>query len=226
MADLFADCCTLSNYLSIRTTSIDLNLTVTFPSTRSTPGIISGTAKHSLVAAKSIDHVVFDTSFLKINKIFSGTNPLKYTLAERKEPYGSALTVQLAKELKKEETTEVSIEYETTDACTAVQWLNPEQTFGGKYPFMYCTSTLPVVLTERFSQCEAIHARSMLPCQDTPSVKAPYKAAIRSPLRVLTSAQQISKTPHDDGTTTYYSNQPVPIPSYLITICAGGLSPQ
>src|ERR1700685_2676509 len=77
---------------------------------------------------------------------------------------------------------------------------------------------------DRFSQCEAIHARSMLPCQDTPSVKAPYKAAIRSPLRVLTSAQQISKTPHDDGTTTYYSNQPVPMPSYLITICAGGRS--
>jgi leukotriene-A4 hydrolase len=46
------------------------------------------------------------------------------------------LIVQLAKVLKKEETTEVSIEYETTDSCTAVQWLNPEQTFGGKYPFM------------------------------------------------------------------------------------------
>jgi len=39
--------------------------------------------------------------------------------------------------LTKEETTEVTIEYETTEACTAVQWLNPEQTFGGEYPFMY-----------------------------------------------------------------------------------------
>ena len=88
------------------------------------------------MAADSVDHVVFDTSFLKINKIVSGTSLLKYTLAERKEPYGSALIVQLAKVLKKEETTEVSIEYETTDSCTAVQWLNPEQTFGGKHPFM------------------------------------------------------------------------------------------
>ena len=139
MTDSSADCCTLSNYLSIRTTAIDLTLTITFPCTPSTPGIISGTAKHSLQAAESVDHVIFDTSFLKINKIFSGTSPLEYTLAERKEPYGSALTVQLAKELNKEETTEVSIEYETTDACTAVQWLNPEQTFGGNYPFMYCT---------------------------------------------------------------------------------------
>lgn len=74
----------------------------------------------------------------------------------------------------------------------------------------------------RFSQCEAIHARSMLPCQDTPSVKATFKAAIRSPLRVLTSGRQMSSQTHDDGTTTYFSSQPVPIPSYLITIAAGG----
>ena len=131
------DCCTLSNYFSIRTTSIDLDLTITFPSAPSTPGIISGVAKHSLVAEEPIDHVVLDTSFLKINKIFSGASPLKYTLASRKEPYGSALTIHLLKELKKDETTEISVEYETTEACTAVQWLTAEQTFGGKYPFMY-----------------------------------------------------------------------------------------
>jgi leukotriene-A4 hydrolase len=114
-------------------------LTITFPSTASTPGIISGVAKHSFVAEEPIDHVILDTSFLKINKIFSGTSPLKYTLANRKEPYGSALTIQLPKELKKDETTEISVEYETTEACTAVQWLTAEQTFGGKYPFM-CVS--------------------------------------------------------------------------------------
>lgn len=55
-------------------------------------------------------------------------------------------------------------------------------------------------------------------------MKAPYKAAIRSPLRVLTSGRQISLQMHDDKTTTYYSSQPVPIPSYLITIAAGGIS--
>ncbi len=62
----------------------------------------------------------------------------------------------------------------------------------------------------------------MLPCQDTPSVKATYSATVTSPLRVLTSGRQISSKSNSDGTKTYSSVQPVPIPSYLITLAAGG----
>jgi len=131
------DCCTLSNYLAIRTTAIDLDWTVTFPTKPSTPGTISGTAKHTLLAVDTVDRVIFDTSHLKIHKIVAGKDQLKYTLAHRTEPYGSALTIHFPKKLEKDETTEVTIDYETTDSCTAVQWLIPEQTFGGKYPFMY-----------------------------------------------------------------------------------------
>jgi leukotriene-A4 hydrolase len=131
----------LSNYLAIRTTNIDLDLSITFPGTASTPGTIAGTAKHSLVAIEPTEHVVFDTSFIHIKNVTSSDGPLKYTLADRKEPYGSALTIHFPKQLTKGETADVSIEYETTDACTAVQWLNPEQTFGGKYPFMLVFSS-------------------------------------------------------------------------------------
>lgn len=89
---------------------------------------------------------------------------------------------------------------------------------------LLCISVLEMGVDFRFSQCQAIHARSMLPCQDTPSVKAPWKAQIRSPLRVLTSGQQLSSHIHSDNTTTYTSSQPVPVPSYLITLAAGGTS--
>src|SRR6202021_1526766 len=97
-----------------------------------------------LVAKESIDHVIFDTSFLRIHDIYSGVTQLKYTLQERKEPFGAALRIQFPRQLEKNEVTDVSIQYEATDACTAVQWLNPEQTFGGKYPFMYSPSVLSV----------------------------------------------------------------------------------
>jgi hypothetical protein len=46
------------------------------------------------------------------------------------------IPIQLPKNMQVAERIDVSIEYETTDKCTAVQQLNPEQTFGGKYSFM------------------------------------------------------------------------------------------
>ena len=88
------------------------------------------------MAEEPVDHVVFDTSFLAIKRTFSGSTTLEFSLAKRSEPYGSALTIQLPEALDKEETTEVSVEYETTEQCTAIQWLNPEQTVGRKLPFL------------------------------------------------------------------------------------------
>jgi aminopeptidase N len=44
------------------------------------------------------------------------------------------------------------VEYETTEACSAAQWLTPEQTVGKKFAYL-------------FTQCQAIHARSLVPCQ-------------------------------------------------------------
>ena len=46
----------------------------------------------------------------------------------------------------------IRINYETTENCSAAQWLTPEQTVGKVHPYL-------------FTQCQAIHARSLLPCQ-------------------------------------------------------------
>ncbi|KAH9503588.1 Leukotriene A-4 hydrolase [Bulinus truncatus] len=99
-------------------------------------------------------------------------------------------------------------------------------TFGTKL-----TITLGPIESKSFTviinQCQAIHARSMFPCQDTPSVKFPFTAKIRAPkeLTVLMSAKRIGTEPveKDNSVTATKFEQSVPIPSYLVAIVAGDL---
>src|SRR5262249_56128945 len=85
---------------------------------------------------------------------------------------GAPLSVQLLPT-----TTKVAIEYETSPNASGVQWLEPAQTAGKKYPYV-------------FTQSEAIHARSWIPLQDSPAVRVTYTANIRTPkgLRAVMSA--------------------------------------
>lgn len=71
-------------------------------------------------------------------------------------------------------------------ACSALQWLTPGQTADGKGPFLFSQVGDAAHLIRRLApptlgsppQCQAIHARAMLPCQDSPAVKAPYTARV------------------------------------------------
>lgn len=51
--------------------------------------------------------------------------------------------------------------FRTSPTASALQWLAPPQTAGGKEPYL-------------FSQCQAIHARSVFPCQDSPECRITY----------------------------------------------------
>lgn len=59
---------------------------------------------------------------------------------------------------------------------------HPSQTKSGKYPYLY-------------SQSQAIHGRSMIPCQDTPAIKATYSSRVTSTLPVLMSGLRKSPPP-------------------------------
>lgn len=89
------------------------------------------------------------------------------------------------------------------------------QTKSGKHPYLY-------------SQAQAIHARAMLPCQDTPSVKSTFSARVRSTLPILMSGIRVSPPPSDplvlDREVEYVYDQAVAIPSYLIAIVGGELA--
>ena len=97
----------------------------------------------------------------------------------------------------------VRIRYRTSPQATALQWLEPAQTAGGK-PFL-------------FSQCQPIHARSVVPLQDTPRVRITVGSArfeTPSGLQALMAAEQI-------GTNRF--SMPQPIPPYLIAFAVGDL---
>jgi leukotriene-A4 hydrolase len=95
--------------------------------------------------------------------------------------------------------------------------MTPAQTSNKKHPYM-------------FSQCQAIHARSVFPCQDTPDVKSTFDFALRSPLPVLASGLPTGSkeyaAPKDGapGTLLYTFEQKVPIPSYLFALASGDLA--
>lgn len=67
---------------------------------------------------------------------------------------------------------------------------------------------------------QAIAARSLLPCQDTPAVKFTYTATVTHPkeLTALLSAIRLNSTV---GRTNY--EQKIPIPSYLLAIAVGAI---
>lgn len=110
-------------------------------------------------------------------------------------------------------TEKITIRYRTSPEAVALQWLGPAQTAGGKHPFL-------------FSQCQAIHARTMVPLQDSPRVRVRYgaKITVPEPLTAVMSAGTTGVRPGPKpGTRTFLFEMPQPIPSYLLALAVGNL---
>lgn len=103
----------------------------------------------------------------------------------------------------------VRFEYRTAPDASALQWLEPSMTHGGKKPYL-------------FSQCQAIHARSVVPCQDTPGVRISYRATLEVPqglVAVMAAAPLESKKPG-----VFEFEMPQVIPPYLLAFAVGDLA--
>lgn len=150
-----------------------------------------------------------DVSDLSIESVNIRANdcdvPLKFRISDAVADIGSKLTIDLPTKTDGELT--LVIQYKTSPGASALQWLSAEQTSGKKHPFM-------------FSQCQAIHARSIVPCQDSPAVKFTYKATVKHP-QELTALMSAIRLGNETGVTTF--EQTVPIPSYLLAIAVGDL---
>jgi leukotriene A-4 hydrolase/aminopeptidase len=106
----------------------------------------------------------------------------------------------------------VRIAYRTSPKASALQWLSPAQTAGGRHPYL-------------FTQCQAIHARSVVPLQDTPRARITYSARVTVPrgLRVLMAAAHEGRTEDGEWATERFEMKQ-PIPPYLFALAAGDLA--
>jgi leukotriene-A4 hydrolase len=106
----------------------------------------------------------------------------------------------------------IRIGYRTSPQASALQWLSPEQTLGKEHPYV-------------FSQCQAIHARSVIPCQDTPSIRQTFTATLDVPseLRAVMAAAPLGREVRGARAVERFE-MPQPIPPYLVAFAVGDLA--
>ncbi len=163
--------------------------------------------------------LVLDTRGLTIRGIRATSGPgvaprnVPYRLGDVDPILGTPLTIDLPADA-----TVVIISYETSPEASALQWVEPSGTAGKEYPFLY-------------SQCQAIHARSLLPCQDTPSVRFTYEATLVAPkdLKVVMAADGPHEAQDPGGPeprwhlAAHHFIMAQSIPSYLLALAVGDL---
>uniref|UniRef100_A0A7S1TM88 Peptidase M1 leukotriene A4 hydrolase/aminopeptidase C-terminal domain-containing protein n=1 Tax=Erythrolobus australicus TaxID=1077150 RepID=A0A7S1TM88_9RHOD len=219
-----ADSATLSNFAQFRLHRLHLELRVEFEQRRLAGAAELTCSRRARSAADDAAiECVLDTRNIKVHAVLvNGERTSSWTLdAEHgHEVFGTPLRIALPESVySSDEEFQIRIEYETGENASALQWIAPSGTHGGEYPFL-------------FTQCQAIHARSLAPCFDTPAAKCPYSARIVSPewSTALCSALMTSSTTAPDELdaskrvkiSTF--DQPIACSSYLIAIACGQLS--
>jgi leukotriene-A4 hydrolase len=200
------------------TQSIDVEWRVEF----STKRIIGAVELHMNWKSSDKSHrlVRLDSRALTVLAAQVDGREASFELLPSNEHLGTPLVVRLPDDVPTPAVNQrvtLRIAYHTAPDAAAIQWLASEQTAGKKHPYL-------------FTQCQAIHARSLLPCQDTPAIKVSYKAAVTVPaeLTALMSALAIGEPSTDAaaGTRTFRFEQPRPIPTYLFALAVGDLAPR
>lgn len=204
---------TLSNYNNFLTIHTEVNFDIDFER-KNIGGNVALTVKS--ITDSAAKEILLDTSFLNVKDVVLDGKTPKWDLLPRFEPYGSALKISLEDGVPNGKSVRLEMTTETTKECTAIQWLTPAQT-RSENPYM-------------FTQCQAIHTRSVFPCQDTPDVKGTVDFNIKSPLPVIASGLSTGVQDLDQsedrasGIKLYTFEQKIPIPSYLFALASGDIA--
>jgi leukotriene A-4 hydrolase/aminopeptidase len=170
--------------------------------------VLAGTAELRL-ATPGGGPLDLDTKGLSIEAVtaLDGGPPVPFELGPEEPILGRRLRLQLPPA-----TAGVAIAYRTSPDAVGLQWLAPAQTEGKRHPFL-------------FSQCQAIHARTLVPCQDCAVARVTYDAEITvpAPLTPVMSAGPEGEGTAPAGWRTFRFRMPQPIPSYLLALAVGEL---
>ncbi|RLV94466.1 Leukotriene A-4 hydrolase [Spathaspora sp. JA1] len=188
------DPCTQSNYTQFQIKHTNLTLEVDFEKK-----VLTGTVEYDLINKNKSDSVILDTASLDILEVKVNSKATPFELAPAVPIYGSALSIAIPPTT---DNVKIEIDFRTTSKCTAIQFIA-----GDTGPYV-------------FSQCQAIHARSLFPCFDTPGSKSPYTFTAKSPSACTMSGRPRASN-NEPG--VYHFDQPIPIPSYLVSITSGNL---
>lgn len=199
-----------ANADQFRTKHLALDLTVDFAA-----GELRGSATLRLQRIDdSAVEIILDTRELTVERASFLTPSTDSVAAEHRfgapdAVLGTPLIINIPEQIQSAAELLLVIDYRTSPASTALQWLPPGLTAGGEHPFL-------------FSQSQAIHARSWVPLQDTPAIRITYSATIRTPPELLAVMSAVNDPlAARDG--VYEFDMPQPIPSYLLAIAVGNI---
>jgi len=186
-----------------RVTHVALDLDVDFARR-----MIGGTAVLDIEAAPGAQEIILDSNGLQIDQIVAADGRvLDFAKGQTIAGKGEPITVDIG------DARRITISYKAAPEADALQWLAPEQTAGGVYPFM-------------FSQGQAINNRSWIPTQDSPGIRQTWEARVTAPapLDVVMSGI-IQGEPEDlgNGRRAFRFAMDKPVAPYVIAIAAGNI---
>ncbi len=185
------------------TTHLDLEIEANFE-TR----VLTGKASYLIQATSDAADIILDINQLTIDSIFvhreRGMEEVSFQIGETKQFMGAPLTIPIDSLV-----TRIDLYYQTDPAASALQWLEPKQTYDKTHPFL-------------FTQGQAILTRTWIPCQDGPGIRFTYNAIVKVPPSLLALMSASNPTSRNDEG-IYHFEMTQPIPAYLMALAIGSL---
>jgi leukotriene-A4 hydrolase len=188
-----------SNYKQVVPSHLDWTANINFDKKE-----IAATATWHFKNVSNAKEILLDVNGEQISEIEVMGKKVSFTISKKHKYLGSALQFPITAN-----DSICKITYIIDSTAQALQWLTPAQTAGKKTPYL-------------FTQCEAISARSIIPCWDAPSTRITYNATVQTPKGMLALMSATNPT-QKNAAGKYSFVMETAIPTYLIALAVGDI---